>query len=109
MSPLLVEAGAEAAEAAADAGAEEEEDEDAEDDPDPDDGAALAVDGEGAQARGGGEPGLLVAVGHVLQTLAVSQTLPAIELLHKPLDLLVSISEGILDVILGVPSVSGCK
>ena len=101
----LVKAGAETAETAADAGAEEEKDDDGKDDPDPDDGAALAVNSEAAEAGGGGEAGLLVAVGHVLQALAVHHTGRAVELLHKALDLLVGISKGVLDVILGVSSV----
>lgn len=106
----LVKTGAETAETAADAGAEEEKDDDSEDDPDPDDGAALAVNREAAQAGGGGEPGLLVAVGHVLQALAVHHTGRAVELLHEALDLLVGISKGVLDVILSVSSVPwGCN
>ena len=101
----LVKAGAETAETAADAGAEEEKDDDGEDDPDPDDGAALTVNREAAEAGSGGEPGLLVAVGHVLQAVAVHDTVGSVELLHKALDLLVGISKGILDVLFGVPSV----
>ena len=101
----LVKAGAETAETAADAGAEEEKDDDGEDDPDPDDGAALAVNSEAAEAGGGGEAGLLVAVGDVLEALAVHDTVGSVELLHKALDLLVGISKGILDVLFGVTSV----
>ena len=101
----LVKTGAEAAKTAADAGAEEEKDDDSEDDPDPDDGAALAINREAAQAGGSGEPGLLVAEGHVLQALAVHHTGSAVELLHKSLDLLVGISKGVLDFIFGVSSV----
>ena len=106
----LVKAGAETAETAADAGAEEEKDDDGEDDPDPEDGAALAVNREGAQAGSGGEPGLLVAVGHVLQAPAFHHTAGAVEFLHKALDLLVGIREGVLDVIFGIAPISrGCK
>ena len=106
----LVKTGAQAAKTAADAGAEEEKDDDRKDNPDPDDGAALAINREGAQAGGGREPGLLVAVGHILQALAVHHTAGAIELLHKALDLLVGIGEGVLNVIFGVTSDPvGCK
>ena len=100
----LVKTGAEAAKTEADAGAEEEKDDDSEDDPDPDDGAALAINRENAQAKGSWEPSLLVAVGHILQALALLYTAGAIEPQHKALDLLVGISEGVIDVIFDVTS-----
>ena len=99
IKPNSLETGAEAAKKA-----------DNDDDPDPDGGTALAIYREGSQAKGGRNPSLLVAVGHILQTLAVHHTAGAIELLHKALDLLVGIGEGVLNVIFGVTSDPvGCK
>ena len=99
LKPNSLETGAEAAKKA-----------DNEDDPDPENGTALAIYREGSQAKGGRDPSLLVAVGHILQTLAVQHTFGAIELLHKALDLLVGFGEGVLDVIFGVTcNPVGCK
>ena len=99
IKPNSLETGAEAAKKA-----------DNEDDPDPENGTALAIYREGSQAKGGRNPSLLVAIGHILQTLVVHQTFGAIEPLHKALDLLVGFGEGVLDVIFGDTSnPAGCK